>query len=72
MICKNDEFGLAIPNSYIAIKLTEEQTKFLKSKQLEKLVLFGMDNISFFQIKDENGNWTNESMIYLVLLEKPK
>ncbi len=66
---EDDEFGLLPPEKkeipYVSFKLTAEQVEKIKLKQP---ILYQVEGKKFFRIKDENGNWTDDYVMFLMFM----
>jgi len=59
-----DEFGLGT-TPYYGIKLTPEQFDVVKHKKIE---LYQIDGRTFFAVKDKDGEFTGEMMLFVVFV----
>lgn len=63
----NDEHDLCSGDKipYIGFELTKEQAKTLKGKKPE---IFSADGRTMFDIKDKDGKWKGNKIIYILFI----
>ncbi len=70
-LLEKDEFGIFADDNlkgipYVGFKLTEEQMKKIESK---KLCWYDVVGRKFFEIRGEDGNFTNEYMMFVLFVD---